>query len=122
MGSVREKIENWGKKNIDNPDVEYVLKYLRTKKKLDHRGIAKVFACSVPTIRYYLSKLSLINKKARFTERLNELGYKDLDDYFTSPKNTHRRLKELAKELGFCYPTVSKYYHAFRTEKEARTA
>jgi predicted transcriptional regulator len=120
MAAIQEKIESWGKEHIGKSSVSEVMKHLRQKKEMGKRDIAKLFGCSIPTVRYYMAKAGIMEVREGFVEKIKGLGHKSTASFFTDPKNTHRTMKELAKELGFCYPTVSKYYYEFLKEKEGK--
>jgi len=115
MASIRKKIEDWGKSNIENEDIQVVLNALVVKGMGDY-DIARLFDCSVPAMRYWLRSFSLSKAKPTFEDRLKSLGYRDLKDFFTRPGNRQgeKTFKDLGKETGFCYSTVSKWYRHFQ--------
>jgi len=93
---------------------EYLRKQLRTGKSTSQ--IAEELDCSVPSIRYWMSKYGLSSKRPTFRERLKEMGYSTLRAFFTDKKNAFKSFKQLGKETGFCYPTVSQHYYEFLEE------
>jgi transposase len=115
MALVKNRIEAWGERHLKNKDVRKILQYLISKRGMTERDLADKFDCTVPAVRYWLKDGKMLNPKSTFEERIQELGYKSLRDFFTRPgnRNGEKTLKQLAKETGFCYPTVSKWRREF---------
>lgn len=119
MERFRSRIAGLGRRHRIRGNEVDVLRHLRTEKRMSQREIADALGCSVPTVRYHLGAAGLLKRRDRFVDMLRKRGYSSVAAFFIDSRNTHRTLKEIATDLGLCYPTVSKYYHEFRREKES---
>jgi predicted transcriptional regulator len=120
MSRVTEKIKLWGQKNLGKSEISVILKHMRNGRAMSQKGIADAIGCSVPTIRNFLEKDNLLGVRSKFIERIKVDGYKDLAAFFKDPKNTKKTMREIARDLGVCYPTVSKYYYMFEEESKKK--
>lgn len=84
--------------------------------------IAEDLDCSVPAVRYWMAKYDLKVRRLDFRERLRALGYPNLKAFFTDKNNAFKSFKQLGKDTGFCYSTVSQYYYEFLEEKKNEQA
>jgi len=116
MASVRNKIEAWGKDNGVGPSLKRIIKKL--KNTYSERVLSEMFGCTVSAVRYWFKECEILRTRPTFKERLSELGYPSLHAFFTDPRNIQgrRTLRQLARETGFCYPTVLKWYKVFLKE------
>lgn len=111
MPSVVNKIQLWGKRKKISGGVDKILQKA-VQKHLSFSEIANSVGCSTQALRYQLKKIGVSSIKPKFEDKIKEIGYKDLKEFFTGD-NAFKTMKELAKETGFCCPTISKYYHEF---------
>jgi len=115
MPQVRERIHAYGQKKYNTNSMRKTLQLLK-KDGLSDKKLAKMFGGTVPAIRHWLKKLNLLKPRPRFPEMLKQQGYPTLRSFFAHPKNYGKSFKELAKETGYCYVTVSYWYHVFEKE------
>lgn len=116
MPQVREKIVAYGKKKYNTEDMARILRRLK-KEGYSDKELANMFGGTVPAIRHWLVKLNILEPRPRFPAWLEQNGYETLSDFFSHPDNAGKSFKELAEKTGYCYVTVSYWYHVF--EKEA---
>lgn len=115
MPQVKDNIQDYGKKKYKTDDLKKILVRLR-KDGFSDQDLAEQFGGTVPAIRHWRKKLGLLEPRPRFPEWVQQQGYKDFKDFFRSPKNAGKTFKELARETGYCYVTISTWYHAFEKE------
>jgi DNA-binding Lrp family transcriptional regulator len=118
MPKVVKKIESWGKRKGISGKVSDIL-LTAVKKKMSFSEIAESAGCSPQALRYQLRKIGVNSFKQKFEERVKELGYSNVREFFTNKDNVYKSMKELSQVTGFCYPTVSKYYHKFVAEAKS---
>lgn len=118
MSRVADKIiKRSGKRhNVE----EYLRKQLRVGKSTSQ--IAEELECSIPSIRYWLAKYGLSSGRQSFRDRIKDMGYESLRAFFTDKKNAFKSFKQLGKDTGFCYPTVSQHYYEFLEEMKNEQA
>lgn len=117
MPQVKERILKYGKRKYKTENIKTILKKMK-KEGFSDRELSEKFKCTVPAIRHWLKKLGLLKPRPRFPEWLQQEGYKSLAAFFRHPKNVEKTFKELSKETGYCYPTISHWYHVFEQESE----
>lgn len=116
MAMLKEKLQKHGRKYFNTGSIREVLRKFRAKG-LTERDVAEKFDCSVPAIRHWLKKCKLLKPRMRFPDKIKEMGYSSLASFFKAPENRHPvSFKEIAKRTGFCYVTVSYWYHEFEKE------
>jgi hypothetical protein len=118
MPRVVAKIESWGRKAGLSGDVHKIL-LKAARKNMMFSEIAKSAGCTPQALRYQLQKVGINSFKPRFDDKVKELGYADVRDFFTDKKNVYKTMKELSDMTGFCCHTVSRYYHKFVEEVKA---
>lgn len=115
MPGVVARIESWGKKEGMAGSITKILR-TAVRNRLMFSAIAESAGCSPQALRYQLDRLGINTFKPTFESRVQELGYKDVKDFFTDKKNVYKSMKELSEITGFCCPTVSRHYHKFEAE------
>jgi len=118
MPQVKEHIQEYGKKKYKTDDLKKILKRLGTDGFSDQE-LAEKFGGTVPAIRHWKKKLGLLEPRPRFPEWVTQNGYDGLKSFFQHPKNVEKNFKQLAKETGYCYVTISYWYHIFEKENWA---
>ena len=118
MPNVVAKIESWGKKEGLIGDAYKILRKAASKR-LMFSEIARSAGCTPQALRYQLQRMGINSFKPSFEDKIRELGYEDVKDFFTDKENVYKSMKELSDITGFCCPTVSKYYHKFVEEAES---
>ena len=115
MPQVKESLLSYGKKKYKTEDLKKILKSLESDGFTD-RDMAEKFGGTVPAIRHWKKQLGLLNPKPRFPGWVKQQGYKDISSFFRDPKNACKTFKQIAKESGYCYVTVSNWYREFEKE------
>ena len=113
MAQVKDSIQKFGKRKYKTDDLKEILRRLE-EDGISDQFLAEKFDATVPAIRHWKKKFGLLDPRPRFPEWVKEQGYKDYCDFFR--KNAGKTFKQLAKESGYCYVTVSTWYHAFAKE------
>jgi hypothetical protein len=103
MGKVHDAISVYGKKHFGHGGAKETLSALLRGGKTV-MDIADMFDCTVPAIRHWLIRLSLLKPKLRIPVKVKRLGYSDMKAYFHA--NPKKLVKDMAHELDCCYQTV----------------
>lgn len=116
MAQVSDRILAYGQEKYNTDSMRKTLWVLKKEEGLSDKEIAEKFGGTVPAIRHWLKKLNLLKPRPRFQEWLEQNGYSTLEEFFSHPDHVDRSFKELAKKTGYCYATVSHWYHVFEKE------
>lgn len=107
---LKQRIKTWGEEHGCKTFLETLKLIQESFSLVDFAAMLNV---SPSAIRYWLCKYDLLRPNGRFEDFLKRNGFLGIDDYFSRPEIAKKSFRDLSKETGFTYQTISNAFNKF---------